>query len=276
MIEQFVRENVEAQTVRLDFFLKLLDRMFQEAVGLHESTVPLTLLFASVLKARQAGHAVQLIAQQGYVEEVLSISRTLVEVTVNAAYLQFAGDGELVRYLQFHPESVYQQVGMLRQKRGRMFNSGIMGKLSDLMQRGGQRAGGEGNEPGGSIVDGALADGSGGVVGSCEPYPGDVAAGEALLSQGALGGAWDDWIAGQLCHAADESRGGEAGASAEPAVGGVVCGEPEPDDVVYFFEQRVSAGHGWFDRRGCECGLGVACEPRGTVAVRLLVRTFAL
>ena len=147
MIERFVRENVDAQVVRLDLFLKLLEHMFQEAIAHHEPSVSLTLLFASILKVKQAGRAVQLIAEEGFVEEILSIGRTLVEVTVNAAYLQYAGETELGRYLHFHPEAVYQQTGLLRQRKSLGSSSGIVRRIGELVARGGALVGSRTADP---------------------------------------------------------------------------------------------------------------------------------
>lgn len=135
MIQRVLTEEVNAQTVRLQLLIDLLDRMVRQALNQQDGSVRLTLLFASTLKARQAGMAVLLLAKQGFVEEILSISRTLVEAIVNAAYLQYAGDGELERYLDFHPESQQRRTGMVRHSRSLGIASGLVQRLSEFVLR---------------------------------------------------------------------------------------------------------------------------------------------
>ncbi len=105
MIEDAFQENVNLQIARLTNFSALLERMFERTIGRQDGSMHLTLLFASILKIRQSARAVRLLSEAGCVEEILSISRTLLEVTVNAGYLQAANSREVERYLQFHPET---------------------------------------------------------------------------------------------------------------------------------------------------------------------------
>ena len=105
MIEDAFQENVNLQIARLTNFSALLERMFERTIGRQDGSTHLTLLFASILKIRQSARAVRLLSEAGCVEEILSISRTLLEVTVNAGYLQAASSREVERYLQFHPET---------------------------------------------------------------------------------------------------------------------------------------------------------------------------
>ena len=105
MIEDAFQEHVNLQVARLTNFSALLERMFQRTIGYQDGSLHLTLLFASILKIRQSARAVHLLSEAGCVEEILSISRTLLEVTVNAGYLQVANSREIERYLQFHPET---------------------------------------------------------------------------------------------------------------------------------------------------------------------------
>ena len=105
MIEDAFQENVNLQIARLTNFSALLERMFECTIGRQDGSIHLTLLFASILKIRQSARAVRLLSEAGCVEEILSISRTLLEVTVNAGYLQAANSREVERYLQFHPET---------------------------------------------------------------------------------------------------------------------------------------------------------------------------
>ena len=105
MIEDAFQENVNLQLARLTNFSVLLERMFERTIGQQDGSIHLTLLFASILKIRQSARAVRLLSEAGCVEEILSISRTLLEVTVNAGYLQAANRREVERYLHFHPET---------------------------------------------------------------------------------------------------------------------------------------------------------------------------
>ena len=59
------------------------------------------LVFSSLLKLRQQGRATEVLAEEGCVEEILSISRTMAEVAINAAYLQDADDEEIIRFQNF-------------------------------------------------------------------------------------------------------------------------------------------------------------------------------
>jgi hypothetical protein len=137
MIQRVLNEEVNAQAVRLELLIDLLDRMVAEALEQQDGSVRLTLLFASVLKTRQAGRAVLVLSKEGFVEEILSISRTLIEGTVNAAYLQYAGERELERYVQFHPEAQSQRGGMVRRSKAHGLASGLIQRLGELVLRNG-------------------------------------------------------------------------------------------------------------------------------------------
>ena len=137
MIEDAFQENVSTQIVRLTNFSALLERMFQRTIGYQDGSLHLTLLFASILKIRQSARAVQLLSEAGCVEEILSISRTLLEVTVNAGYLQVANSREIERYLQFHPETP-NRYAMVRQAAPRSFGLQLFRRLGQLsLLRGG-------------------------------------------------------------------------------------------------------------------------------------------
>ncbi len=131
MIEHAFQENVNAQVVRLTNFSALLERMFERTIGYQDGSLHLTLLFASILKVRQSARAVHVLSEAGCVEEILSISRTLLEITVNAGYLQVANSREMERYLQFHPETP-NRYGMVRQTAARAFGLQIFRRLSQL------------------------------------------------------------------------------------------------------------------------------------------------
>ncbi len=131
MIEDAFQENVNLQVARLTNFSALLERMFQRTIGYQDGSLHLTLLFASILKIRQSARAVHLLSQAGCVEEILSISRTLLEVTVNAGYLQVANSREIERYLQFHPETP-NRYAMVRQTAPRSLGLQIFRRLGQL------------------------------------------------------------------------------------------------------------------------------------------------
>ena len=113
MSQRALETEIDAQTVRLEHFIELLDRMFAHS-GLHQKqSMRHTLLLASLLRVKQAARGVQLLAGENCVEEIAALSRTLVEVTVNAAYLQNVGHDELQSFLHFQPQAFYQHVAAL-------------------------------------------------------------------------------------------------------------------------------------------------------------------
>jgi hypothetical protein len=132
MIEELIQETVSAQSARLTHFRGVLDRMFQEALARHRGSVESTLLLASMLKVEQAGRAVEALTAVQCVEEIQSIGRTLVEVVVNAAYLQFADKREIARFLRFHPESRQH----LRAARTHSVAARVKRKVSQLVLNG--------------------------------------------------------------------------------------------------------------------------------------------
>ncbi len=107
--------------------------MFEQATDRQDASVQNTLLLASVLKVQQTGRAIEVLADAGCVEEIQTIGRTLVEITVNAAYLQASGDKEVERYLRFQPRRVYEQVGMLRSGREGDIAAGVLDKIKSLV-----------------------------------------------------------------------------------------------------------------------------------------------
>jgi hypothetical protein len=88
--------------------------MSQTSIVQYDFSVRLALLFASILRARQAGRSVELLADEFCVEEIALISRTLIEIVVNAAYLQYAEDSEIDRYLYSDPILVSDDTARLR------------------------------------------------------------------------------------------------------------------------------------------------------------------
>ena len=132
-MQRAIQVNVEAQLARLDGFRVLLEGIFRGASAQASSSDRLTLLFASVLKVTQSANAVQMLSTAGCVEEVLAISRTLVEVTVNAAYFQFAQDKELDRFIHFHPEAEFKHAGLLAAPKPRGFVSSFARRVGDAV-----------------------------------------------------------------------------------------------------------------------------------------------
>ena len=104
MVSAALQANLDSQTVRLSHFISLLQQISEATAVPNEPSLRRTLLHASVIKLVNSGMAARLLGQAGCVEEILSMGRTMVEVTVNAAYLQHAPDRELEHFLHFYPE----------------------------------------------------------------------------------------------------------------------------------------------------------------------------
>jgi hypothetical protein len=92
----------------------LLTRFYGLAITQRGPSVRLILLFASVLKVERMGRAAQLLAGEGFAEEIRALNRTLAEVTINAAYLQNAEDEEVDRFQHFDTQSVFRHANRLR------------------------------------------------------------------------------------------------------------------------------------------------------------------
>jgi hypothetical protein len=132
MLQRVLREEVGAQLVRLDMYLDMLDTIFASATPF-ATTPPVELLVGAILKVRQSGRAVKLLATEGLVEEILAIGRTLVEVTVNVTYLQSAGEKEMSRYLAFQPESQHRRAGMLQPRPKASSTNRMLRKIGDAL-----------------------------------------------------------------------------------------------------------------------------------------------
>ena len=133
MGQRVLTTEIDAQTVRLEHFCELLDRMFKRP-GMHQQgSAQHTLLLASILKVKQTARGVELLAGAECVEEIQALSRSLVEVTVNAAYLQRAGFEEVQRFMQFQPERLYSNAALLGDGRSGGLAAGVLGKLKGLM-----------------------------------------------------------------------------------------------------------------------------------------------
>ncbi len=108
-----LQANLDAQTVRLDHFILLLQGISERTAVPREASLNRTLLDASLIKIINSAMAARLLVDAHCVEEILSIGRTMVEVTVNLAYLQHASDKEMERFLRFHPETAFKHTTML-------------------------------------------------------------------------------------------------------------------------------------------------------------------
>jgi len=107
-------EEVRRELRRLDKYLEALVACYKKAIQQSSATDRLGILFASVLKIRSSAQAVQLLAEAGFVEEISAIARTMVEITINSAYLQVAEDEEVTRYRLFDTQSMWKHAQNLQ------------------------------------------------------------------------------------------------------------------------------------------------------------------
>jgi len=106
--------GIAQQLLRLEAHQDLLAQLFCQAINKRESSVRLVLLFASILKLEKMGRAVRLLASDAFAEEIQALSRTMAEVTINAAYLQDAEDEEVERFQHFDTQSTFRHATRLR------------------------------------------------------------------------------------------------------------------------------------------------------------------
>lgn len=106
--------GVAQELLRLEAHATLLSKIYGLAISQHESSVRLMLLFGSILKLLRMTKAAQLLASEGFVEEIQAMNRTMAEVTVNAAYLQDADDKEVTRFQHFDIQSSFKHATRLR------------------------------------------------------------------------------------------------------------------------------------------------------------------
>lgn len=105
---------VEQELLRLDAHKALLVDMLRRAVAQDEPSVRRKLLFGSVLKVLRTGQSVRVLSAEAFVEEILALSRTMAEVTINAAYLQDAEDEEIDRFIHFDTQTMFKHSTKLR------------------------------------------------------------------------------------------------------------------------------------------------------------------
>ena len=106
--------GVVQQLLRLEAYRTLLTKFYRLAITQHEPSVRLILLFASILKLQRMAGAIHLLAGETLAEEIRALSRTMAEVTINAAYLQDAEDEEVDRFQHFDTQSAFRLANRLR------------------------------------------------------------------------------------------------------------------------------------------------------------------
>ncbi len=105
---------IHTERLRIEGFQVLLLERHRDALSTCLPEQKTLVLVASLLKLRKQSRACLLLAQEFMVEEILATSRTMAEVAINAAYLQFAGDEELQRFQHFDTQSLYKHSERLR------------------------------------------------------------------------------------------------------------------------------------------------------------------
>lgn len=98
---------------------QLLIRVALEAVEVLNAVQPkdkrIMILRLSMLRAVRLAEAALLLDEHGFVEEVLSLSRTLAEVVISACYLQFADVEKVESFLAFDSQKSYQMSATLEE-----------------------------------------------------------------------------------------------------------------------------------------------------------------
>jgi Family of unknown function (DUF5677) len=70
-----------------------------------------TVLLGALLKASESARAILILGNSGFVDEMNVLMRTMVELVINAAYLQYARDAEFKRFL--HHDAISGHIAML-------------------------------------------------------------------------------------------------------------------------------------------------------------------
>jgi hypothetical protein len=105
---------IQTELIRIESFRDLLFARHREVLSSSAPDERLLILVATLLKLRKQARACLLLAQEFMVEEILVTTRTMVEVAVNAAHLQFADNAELDRFHHFDAQSLYKHSEKLR------------------------------------------------------------------------------------------------------------------------------------------------------------------
>lgn len=127
--------GVVQELLRLEAHRTLLTQMYRMAICRLEPSVRLTLLFASVLKLLQMERAVRALAVEDFVEEILSLNRTMAEVTINAAYLQVAEDEEIERFHHFDTQSAFKHAANLRPHVTKVSSAEVLQKMQTAVDK---------------------------------------------------------------------------------------------------------------------------------------------
>jgi hypothetical protein len=107
-------QAIQIELFRIEAFRKFLFDRHSEALHANDADMRLLILLASLLKVRKQAQACALLAKDFMMEEISAITRTMAEVVVNAAYLQFADDEEIDRFHNFDTQSLYKLSERLR------------------------------------------------------------------------------------------------------------------------------------------------------------------
>ena len=114
MSSEATAKAIQTELIRIEGFGALLFARHREVLSSSAPDERLLLLLATLLKLRKQARACLLLAQEFMVEEILVTTRTMAEVIVNAAYLQFADGAELARFHRFDTQSLYRHSEKLR------------------------------------------------------------------------------------------------------------------------------------------------------------------
>ncbi len=121
------------ELIRIESFRAFLFARHLEVLSCSAPDERLLILLATLLKLRKQARACLILAQEFMVEEILTTTRTMAEVIVNAAYLQFADDAELTRFHQFDAQSLYKHSERLRPITSRKITTGQEAELQKLV-----------------------------------------------------------------------------------------------------------------------------------------------
>jgi hypothetical protein len=105
---------IQTELVRIEGLREILVTRHSEVLLSAAPSEKVLILLATSLKLRKQARACLLLAQEFMVEEILSTTRTMAEVIVNAAYLQFADPDELIRFHNFDTQTLYKHSEKLR------------------------------------------------------------------------------------------------------------------------------------------------------------------
>lgn len=114
MSPEATAKAIQVELIRIDGLRSLLFASHREVLDSSAPDERLLILLATSLKLRKQARACLLLAQEFLVEEILATTRTMAEVIVNAAFLQFADGEELIRFHHFDTQSLYKHSEKLR------------------------------------------------------------------------------------------------------------------------------------------------------------------